>query len=113
MGSFFAQLQVAGQTFPVLHCTFEVHQATHQRGRVSTKVRYGSVQLVLDVPEGDVLPAWAAAPHKRQATAIVFLDATSGSALETLRLPAAYCVFYGEQFQDGDAGTGAAHLIRP
>jgi hypothetical protein len=49
------------------------------------------VQLV---PDGDVLPAWVADPHKQQATAIVFLDATGGRKVETLRLPAAYRVAY-------------------
>jgi hypothetical protein len=57
MASFSAELRVAGHAFPVIHCLFGVEQATHQRGRVSTKVRYGPVQLVLDVPEGDELLA--------------------------------------------------------
>ncbi|RZK26370.1 MAG: hypothetical protein EOO63_14770 [Hymenobacter sp.] len=107
MASFSAELHVAGHVFPVTHCVFDVTQATQLRGRVSAKVRYGPVQLVLDVPDGDVLPAWAADPHKRQATAIVFLDATGGQPLETLRLPAAYCVAYHEQFVSGDAQGGA------
>ena len=65
------------------------------------------MQLVLDVPDGDVLPAWAADPHKRHATAVVFLDANGGRAVETLRLPAVYCVAYQEQFSSGDAAGGA------
>src|SRR5205823_9095692 len=106
MASFSAELHVAGHVFPVTHCHFEVEQATQLRGRVSAKVRYGPVQLVLDVPEGDVLPAWAADAHKRQATAVVFLEANGGRAVETLRLPAAYCVAYQEQFASGDAAGG-------
>jgi hypothetical protein len=96
MASFSAELHVAGHVFPVTHCHFDVTQATQLRGRVSANVRYGPVQLVLDVPDGDVLPAWAADPHKRQATAVVFLDANGGRAVETLRLSAAYCVAYQE-----------------
>ena len=65
------------------------------------------MQLVLDVPEGDVLPAWAAEAHKRQATAVVFLNANGGRAVETLRLLAAYCVAYQEQSASGDAQGGA------
>ena len=37
----------------------------HRRGRVSTQVRYEPVHLTLAVPEGDLLLAWAADPHKR------------------------------------------------
>jgi hypothetical protein len=94
MASFSAELHVAGHVFPVTHCLFDVTQATQLRVRVSAKVRYGPVQLVLDVPYGDVLLAWAADPYKRQATAVVFLNATGGQPFETLRLPAAYCVAY-------------------
>jgi hypothetical protein len=107
MASFSAELHVTGHVFPVTHCHFDVTQATQLRGRVSAKVRYGPVQLVLDVPDGDVLLAWAADPHKQQATAVVFLDTTGGRAVETLRLPAAYCVAYQEQFVSGDAAGGA------
>lgn len=107
MASISAELHVAGHVFPVTHCHFDVTQALQLRGRVSAKVRYGPVQLVLDVPDGDVLPARAADPHKQQATAIVSLDATGGQPLETLRLPAAYCVAYQEQFSNGDAQGGA------
>jgi len=70
-------------------------------------VRYDLVQLVMGVPDGDVLPAWAADPHQRQATAIVFRDATGGQPVETLRLPAAYCVGYEEQFVSGDTQGGS------
>jgi hypothetical protein len=59
------------------------------------------------VPEGDVLPAWAAEAHKKQAASVVFLDAHGGRAVETLRLPAAYCVAYHEQFVGGDAAGEA------
>jgi hypothetical protein len=107
MASCSAELHVAGHVFPVTHCHFDVTQTTQLRGRVSSKVRYGPVHLVLDVPDGDVLPAWAADPHKQQATAIVFLDANGGLAVETLRLPAAYCVAYQEQFSNCDMADGA------
>jgi hypothetical protein len=70
-------------------------------------LRDGPEPLVRDVPEGDVLPAWAAEAHKKQAASVVFLDAHGGRAVETLRLPAAYCVAYQEQFVGGDATGGA------
>lgn len=107
MASFSAELQVSGTVFPVRHCSFEVHQATHQRGRVNTKVRYGLVQLTLDVPDGDLLLTWTATSQKRLAVAIVFRDANGGNLIETLSLKAAYCVQYSESFQQGDTTTGA------
>ena len=107
MASFSAQLRVAGHVFSVLHCSCHTSQATNERGRVSTKVRHHPVELVLDVPDLDVLLAWAAAPHKRQAADIVFLDGASRNALETVHMAGAYCVSYRENFASGDTSTGA------
>lgn len=84
-----------------------MQQATHQRGRVSTKVRYEPVQLTLDVPTGDALFAWSNDPHKRLPVAVVFRSAAGGSPLESLRMAAAYCVSYHEAFSAGDAQGGA------
>lgn len=106
MASFSADLHVADQVFAVLHCAHGVYQGTQERGRANTKVRYGPVMLRLDVPDTDLLVAWAADPHKRLAATIVFRDAKGGQTLETLSL-AAYCVAYAETFLDGDRDTGA------
>ncbi|HET9501896.1 MAG TPA: type VI secretion system tube protein TssD [Hymenobacter sp.] len=112
MASFSAELHVGGQVFRLRQCTYQTEQATDARGRTVAKVRFGPVALVLDVPEGDALLAWAASPHKRQAADIVFRSVMGGSPLETLRLSGAYCVAYAEEFVHGDATAGAyvAHL---
>ncbi|WP_052732858.1 type VI secretion system tube protein TssD [Hymenobacter terrenus] len=107
MASSYAEMHVDGHVFPIRLCTYGVHQATHQRGRVSTKVRYDEVNVTLDVPHEHVLSAWAAAPQKRLPASLVFKDAAGGSALETVSLKAAYCVSYDEEFVHGDVNTGA------
>jgi hypothetical protein len=89
MASFTAEFHVDGTVLPLTHCTFGVQQATHQRGRVSTKVRYEPVHLVLDVPAGDFLFAWANAPHKRLPALLLFRDAAGGGAHESLQMAAA------------------------
>ena len=55
MASFSGQLRVAGHAFPVLHCSCHTSQTTNDRGRVTGKVRCHSVELVLDVPNVDIL----------------------------------------------------------
>jgi hypothetical protein len=74
-------------------------------------VRYGPVQLVLSVPEGEALFGWANEAHKRQAAQVFFRDASGGSVVETLELKAAYCVAYHEQFVSGDAQGGAYQCV--
>ncbi|RYY09704.1 MAG: hypothetical protein EOO36_21795, partial [Cytophagaceae bacterium] len=98
MASFEAILEVGGARFRLSSCTYATTQTTDSRGRVKTRVQHSLVELGLDVPESDFLLAWASSPHKQEAVSIVFLDATSASALETLSLKAAYCVSYEEAF---------------
>ncbi len=107
MGSIAAELRVSGQVFPVISATYGVQQATDSRGRASTKVRFGKVVLVLDVPESDLLTHWAFDPHKRLAADVVFRDAAGGGPLETVQLAGAYCVGYHEEFVHGAVGAGA------
>ncbi|MBO2010930.1 type VI secretion system tube protein TssD [Hymenobacter negativus] len=49
MASFSAELRVNGTGYSLTHCAFGVQQETYQRGQASAKVRYGLVQLTLDV----------------------------------------------------------------
>ena len=74
-------------------------------------MRSGPVQLVLSVPEGEVLFGWANEPQKRQPAQVHFRDADGGGAVETLSLRAAYCVSYAEQFVHGDAQGGAYQAV--
>jgi len=69
-------------------------------------VRHQSVHLELAVPDGNSLLTWAHEAHKRLAVDIIFFGAT-GQPLETLRMKAAYCVSYHEQFVSGDTRHGA------
>ena len=107
MASFSAELHVAGQIFPVLSFDYGVHQAIDSRGRVTTKVRSGPVRLRLPMLDGDLLLAWAADPHKRLLAHLLLRDADAGTVLETLTLPAAYCVSYSETFVAGSLTDGA------
>ena len=59
------------------------------------------------MPDGDLLLAWAADPHKRLLAHLLLRDADAGTVLETLTLPAAYCVSYSETFVAGSLTDGA------
>lgn len=107
MASFYAELHVAGHSYPVWSCTYEFRQATSERGRVLAKVRHGLVQLTLDVPHDEVLLAWAATPHKPLAGSVVFRDAKGDSVLETLSWEGGECVGYQEEFRSGEEKQGA------
>ncbi|RZJ93136.1 MAG: hypothetical protein EOO60_05750 [Hymenobacter sp.] len=107
MASFYAELHVAGATYPVRHCVYEFTQATSERGRVVAKVRHGLVQLTLDVPDDDKLLDWAHTPYKPLVGQISFYDAKGGPVLETLAWEEGQCVGYQEEFTSGDQRQGA------
>lgn len=107
MASFYAELHVEGSAYRVVHCSYACQQATDARGRVQAKVRHAPLELVLDVPNDDQLLAWAHAPHKPLAGAVVFYDVVAQVAHETIAFTAGECVQYTEQFASGATGNGA------
>jgi len=107
MASFYAELQVEGNSYRVVHCSYACHQATDARGRVQAKVRYAPLELVLDVPTDDGLLAWAHAPHKPLAGQVVFYDIARQTAHETIAFTAGECVQYAEDFASSATGDGA------
>ena len=107
MASFYAELHLAGNTYPVRACTYEFTQATGERGRVVAKVRHGRIRLLLDVPDDDFLLACAVAPNKPLDGRVVFFDTQGGRAVETLSWEAGHCVEYFEEFLQGSTTHGA------
>ena len=74
---------------------------------MNAKVRHDPLQLALDVPDDDALPAWAANPFRPLAGEVVFYDATQRVAHETIAFASAQCVGYYESFESGAGGDGA------
>ena len=107
MASFYAELEVAGHTYPVRGCHFKFTQATNERGRVAAKVRHGLVHVTLDVPDDEVLAAWGTAAHQPLAGHVTFFETDRRTARETVAWDAGECVGYHESFAAGDTGDGA------
>jgi hypothetical protein len=107
MSSFYAELVIAGHTYPLRQCEFGFTQATDPRGRVQAKVRHGLLHLTLDVPDTDLLLDWAHAAHKPLSGYVTFFEPDQRTARETLSFAAGQCVSYHESFVAGDGAAGA------
>lgn len=107
MATFHAELEVDGQTYTVVLCDYRFTQSTGARGRVNEKVRHGLLELVLDVPDGDQLLAWAAAPRRPLDGHVSFFSANEFMAHETVSFKAGECVSYEESFTAGAGNIGA------
>ena len=107
MSSFHCTLTLEEHVFQVTQCAYEFSQATSERGRVSAKVRNGTITLQLDVPDGDTLLAWAADPHKKLNGFLMFNETNRPMARETLTFEEGFCVSYEEIFIAGSSTAGA------
>lgn len=107
MSSFYAELHLAGSSYRVVRCSYSCYQPTDSRGRASAKVRHNLLQLILDVPSGDVLTSWASAVHKPLAGEVVFYDTARLVPNETIAFTEGECVGYQEHFTSGANGDGA------
>ena len=111
MSSFRCTLTLAGHEFPVLLCTYEFDQVITERGRATAKVRSGLITLHLDVPDGNQLLAWAAAPTKKLSGHLIFFETNQPIAREKLAFEDAFCVSYNEIFLSGTESVSAYHCI--
>jgi hypothetical protein len=100
-------LLLAGQEFPLVQCSYEFSQATSERGRVTAKVRSGLLVLHLDVPNGDLLLAWANDPHKKLSGSVIFHQTDRPVVREEMTFEDGFCVAYEEAFSSGAAPEGA------
>jgi len=101
MASYAAKLEIDGQHYPVVLCSYGFTQATDARGRISERVRHGLLELVLDVPTGDQLLVWAATPHYPLDGRVSFFQLTDLVASETVLFKAGQCISYQEVFEAG------------
>ena len=107
MASFSAELEVDGQVYPLVLCTYSFTQSIGARGRVNEKVRHGLLEIVLDVPNSDQLLLWASTPHYPLDGHVSFFQANNFMALETVSFKAGQCVGYQETFEAGADTIGA------
>ena len=103
MSSFNAIFHVAGRDYPIVHCAYEFTQFTGERGRVTSKVKSGLLTLVIDVPDGSELLAWAVHPRKKLSGNLIFEATDNPIAREKLVFEDGFCVSYEEVFVSGSA----------
>ena len=101
MASYSARLEVNGQVYPVVLCSYGFEQAIDARGRISERMRHGLLELVLDVPAGDQLLVWAATPHYPLDGHVSFYQVNGLMASETIMFKSGQCIGYQEVFEAG------------
>lgn len=103
--SFKATLDIDGDLYRVLNCSFSFHQDTDETGRPSSIARGGVVNLVIESTEDTSLFEWMCDSYLRKDAKITFNKRDEDSKMKELEISEAYMIDYEEAFDN--AGTGA------
>ncbi|GAB3783021.1 hypothetical protein GCM10028818_40090 [Spirosoma horti] len=93
--SFNATLTVEGKSFNLLQCSHTLKQKS-ERGKVTSGVRGGTITLIIDGTEDELLGIWATGPTAKKNGEIVFDRVDQKSSLQKLEFEDAYALFYFE-----------------
>ena len=93
--SFKATLTIDGKSFSVLQCAHFLQQKS-ERGKVTSGVHGGTITLIVDGTDEELLGSWASGPTAKKNGEIVFDRIDQQSALQKLEFEDAYATFYFE-----------------
>ncbi|GAB4021330.1 hypothetical protein GCM10028808_65790 [Spirosoma migulaei] len=102
--SFQATLTVDGKKFNVLQCTHLMVQ-NYKRGKATSGVRGGTIILILDGTDDDLLGDWVTGPTVKKDGEIVFDRIDQKSSLQKLEFQEAYATQYFEFMSSHDIST--------
>ncbi len=96
--SFKAQLNIGGKKFDVLHCSYTLRRDVDPKGRPSSGVYGGTVQLEIESTEDtSVLESMINNTHKAQKGSVLFFKREeSGAKMKELEFEDAYVIQYSE-----------------
>lgn len=108
--SFTADLKVSGQTYPVLSSTYTLDQQIDPKGKVSSHVRGGTIDVVVASTGDTTLFDLITDDDKRVDGSIVFYKDDGKSTMKELKFTNAYVVSYTENFATYNPDSEKANL---
>lgn len=103
--SFKATLDIDGDQYRVLNCSYSMHQDIDETGRPSSVARGGVVNLVVESTDDTSLFEWMCDSYQRRDAKVTFNKRDEDSKLKELEISEAYMVDYEESFDN--VGNGA------
>ncbi|WP_055446366.1 type VI secretion system tube protein TssD [Lacinutrix mariniflava] len=96
--AFKAKLNVGGQEYNVLNCSYELYQETDSTGRPSSITRGGKIKLTVESTADVSLSDWMFNNFERRDGSIKFIKRDSDSTSKELKFTEGYMVKYHENF---------------
>ncbi len=94
--SFKAKLEMFGKKFDVLHCSYSMRRDVDAKGRPSSTVQGGTVQLEVESTEDTSILASMLNVHKGEKGKITFLKRDEDAKMKALEVEDAYVIQYSE-----------------
>jgi hypothetical protein len=112
MASFSAFFNAAGSgDCEVVKCSYSFDQAIDDKGRPSSKVQGGTINVTIVSTDSAALTSWMLDPYKRESGKITFKRIDQDSTLKEISFEEAYCVSYQEQFDARGADTNTSMIL--
>lgn len=96
--AFKAKLNVGGNEYNVLNCSYELRQETDATGRPSSVTRGGTIELTTESTSDTVFSDWMFNNFERKDGSIVFLKRDTDATSKELKFTEGYMVKYRENF---------------
>ncbi|MEM9986866.1 MAG: type VI secretion system tube protein TssD [Bacteroidota bacterium] len=103
--SFKATLDVDGNQYRVLECSYDMERDTDQFGKPASDVRGGKIRLTIESSSDTAFFEWMVSSYTRKAGKVVFNKTEEDAELKVLEFEDAYMVGYSESFgSQGNTG---------
>jgi Hemolysin coregulated protein Hcp (TssD) len=96
--AFKAKLNVGGNEYNVLNCSYSLHQETDVTGRPSSVTRGGTVSITVESTSDTSLSDWMFNNFERKDGSVVFLKRDTDATSKELKFTEGYMVQYAENF---------------
>ncbi len=100
--SFLAKLNLDGEEFNIIDFEYETHQNLDPSGQVSSKVRAGTMRILLESNIKVDFYEWAISETATKDGEIIFYKRDNISSLKKIEFKDAYCVSSKEKFNAED-----------
>jgi hypothetical protein len=112
MASFSAVFDAAGsEECEVVSCSYSFNQTTDDKGRPSSVVQGGTIEVTIVSTDSVKLISWMLDPYKQAEGKIVFKRGDQDSKMKDITFKKAYCVSYSEKFDARGGGAQASMVL--
>ncbi len=109
--AFKAKLNVGGNEYNVLNCSYSLHQEIDATGRPSSITRGGTISLTVESTSDTSLSDWMFNNFEARDGSIVFLKRDTDATSKELKFKEAYMVQYAESFDSTGSNPMAESFV--